>query len=396
VAAVVRVNGVLLGAEPTPLIHGDKIEFGTVGDGSPELFFGDDRKGGSTQFIAAMNLPDIQKLRSPAPGKATSATGGRVISLVDGREYTIPSTGVTFGRDASCDVVIPSSEVSRRHAEIVPGDIGYVLSDTSTNGIFVNGERIEAMQLLGRGDVVRIGTEEFRFYADALPVPQAAPAPAPAPAARAPEPVSGPAGRSAGSASTRAPLAKLEVNGDGPLKGQVFGVTSVLAHLGRGGHNDIVIPEESVSDSHAKLQRRDGLWYVTDLGSTNGTYVGGKRIQIEERLRADTELRVGGISLTFKPSISEPTTEPRGATKQFSVADAQAGLAPAPVVPAPVGSSVATPKPPSRPRPVVRRESSSAPPPPPPPEARVPWWGWIIAFAAIAGTAVYLYLAKSR
>ena len=40
--AVVRVNGVQLGAEPTPLIHGDKIELG-----GHELLYGDDRKGGS-------------------------------------------------------------------------------------------------------------------------------------------------------------------------------------------------------------------------------------------------------------------------------------------------------------------------------------------------------------
>ena len=84
--AAVRVNGVQLGAEPTPLIHGDKIEIGGA-----ELFFGDDRKGGSTQFISAVSLPDFKNLKPPAPGKATLATGGRVISLVDGREYQIPA-----------------------------------------------------------------------------------------------------------------------------------------------------------------------------------------------------------------------------------------------------------------------------------------------------------------
>src|SRR5579863_4560065 len=176
--ALVRVNGVQLGAEPTPLIHGDKIEVAGA-----ELFYGDDRKGGSTQFISAVSLPDFQKLRQPAPGKATLATGGRVISLVDGREYTIPAAGISFGRDAGCDVVIPSSEVSRRHAEISPGDVGYVLADTSTNGIFVNGQRVDAMQVLGRGDVVRIGTEEFRFYADQVSNAAAAAPAAPAPAA---------------------------------------------------------------------------------------------------------------------------------------------------------------------------------------------------------------------
>ena len=161
--ALVRVNGVLLGAEPTPLIHGDKIEI----SGS-ELYYGDDKRGGSTQFIPSTNVPDFDRLRGPAPARATAATGGRVISLVDGREYMVAYAGLVFGRDAGCDVVVPSSDVSRRHAEIVAGDTGYVVTDTSTNGLFVNGDRIEGMQILGRGDILRIGPEEFRFYADVV------------------------------------------------------------------------------------------------------------------------------------------------------------------------------------------------------------------------------------
>src|SRR3989304_6247530 len=44
----------------------------------------------------------------------------------------------------------------------------------STNGVWVNGTRIEKTQVLGRGDVVKLGPEEFRFYADvAKPAPVA-------------------------------------------------------------------------------------------------------------------------------------------------------------------------------------------------------------------------------
>src|SRR5262245_40351555 len=46
-AATVRVNGVLLGSEPTPLIHGDKVEIA-----GHELFYADERKAGVTQFLA--------------------------------------------------------------------------------------------------------------------------------------------------------------------------------------------------------------------------------------------------------------------------------------------------------------------------------------------------------
>jgi pSer/pThr/pTyr-binding forkhead associated (FHA) protein len=353
-SAAVRVNGVQLGAEPTPLIHGDKIEVGGA-----ELFYGDDRKGGSTQFISSVNLPDFQKLKPPAPGKATLATGGRVISLVDGREYQIPAAGISFGRDAGCDVVIPSSEVSRRHAEIAPGDVGYVLSDTSTNGIFVNGQRVDAMQVLGRGDVVRIGTEEFRFYADqasaapkAEPAVQSAASMAPTPAVAAPFP--------------RQALATLEVVGNSPMKGQTFSIIAVLANVGRGPHNDIVIVEESVSDSHAKLQRREGVWYVTDLGSTNGTYIGGRRIAAEEKLPTDADIRFGGVPLLFRALVVEHVTEPRVGTRQLNI-DEVKRAAPPPVAP--------------RPRP--------APPPPAPKRTGVPWWAWVVVLVVIGGAAFF-------
>ena len=91
-------------------------------------------------------------------------------------------------------------------------------------------------------------------------------------------------------------------------------IVSVLAHVGRGPHNDIVIVEESVSDSHAKLQRREGMWYVTDLGSTNGTYIGGRRIAAEEKLSTDADIRFGGVPLVFRAlGDGARPTEPQAA-----------------------------------------------------------------------------------
>ena len=73
---------------------------------------------------------------------------------------------MVFGREAGCDIVVPNKDVSRRHAEIMATPQGYVLVDSSTNGTFVNGERIEMQRVLARADVVRVGDHEFRFYAD--------------------------------------------------------------------------------------------------------------------------------------------------------------------------------------------------------------------------------------
>jgi hypothetical protein len=164
-ASSVRVNGVALGAEPTPLLHGDRVEIGVF-----ELTFAEDEKGGATQFASAAEIADLVTKRAGG-ARATTATGGRMVSLVDGKEYTVAGEGIVIGREAGCDVVVPVAEVSRQHAEIKPDETGYLLFDHSTNGVFVNGERIEGSRRLARADVIRIGNEDFRFYADVAPAP---------------------------------------------------------------------------------------------------------------------------------------------------------------------------------------------------------------------------------
>ncbi|HEY7408670.1 MAG TPA: FHA domain-containing protein [Gemmatimonadaceae bacterium] len=347
--SAVRVNGVQLGAEPTPLIHGDKIEIGEA-----ELFFGDDRMAGSTQYISAANLP--QRPDAPArPVRRTRASGGRLVSLVDGREYAVPAEGLVIGRDASCDVVVPTAEVSRRHAQIAPANEGYVVKDTSTNGVFVNGERVAVTQPLGRGDIVRVGNEDFRFYADLVvdatppdvtptpaepaaaaeaarvaaavraasrpePPPEAPAAPAaPVSGAGAPTPIVAPRSVTTPPASGRPVLATLEVLSTGVLKGQRFDVRTPLAHVGRGPHNDIVLPDESVSDAHAKLQKREAGWYVVDMGSTNGTYVGGRRVETEHKLEGAPDLRFGGVKVAFRTDEAGSAADDVKGTRAFSM-----------------------------------------------------------------------------
>ena len=156
----ILVNGVALGAEPAPLLHGDRIEVA-----GRQLRFSDDRKAGSTVLMPAFGAPSSAV---PATNRArAAATGGRVVSLVDGREYGVPKSGLRIGRDAGCDIVVPGEAVSRQHAEISVTSAGYFVRDLSSNGVFVNGARTGDAQLLRRGDVIRVGTEEFRFYADA-------------------------------------------------------------------------------------------------------------------------------------------------------------------------------------------------------------------------------------
>jgi hypothetical protein len=208
--ASVRVNGVALGVEPTPLMHGDKVDVAGT-----EILFSEDKKVGATQFVSASDVAAIAAKRS-GPARATASTGGRLVSLVDGKEYQIPAAGVVFGREAGSDVVVAQPEVSRRHASIAPGDSGYVLQDLSTNGVWVNGNRVQGSQLLARSDVVRVGSEEFRFYADVAPAPKGTPGSSPVTGPSAPTPVASPVQPSA-PAPRAEPITKPEPISEPPV-----------------------------------------------------------------------------------------------------------------------------------------------------------------------------------
>jgi len=357
--AEVLINGVRLGAEPTPLLHGDKVEVA-----GQELTFVDERRSGSTQYVQAMNLPQAmaQAKAEAKGGKATANTGGRVVSLTDGREYAITGASLVFGRDASCDVVVPGKDVSRRHAEIVQTPKGYLVVDSSTNGTSVNDVRIEGQRLLARADVLTIGEEKFRFYADTAAAPPPPPPPPqnpqPGPAANAPAPPAPPArpARPESSAPavpappvpptrgevsklretvhgvpspkqnppaaagrpSAAPLASFLVRG-GSLKGERLSVKTPIVNIGRADYNDIVIPDESVSTSHAKLQRREGVWVLVDLDSTNGTFVDGDQIKGESPLTPGATVRFGEISTVFEPTDDGEGVAKGGSTRVMEV-----------------------------------------------------------------------------
>jgi pSer/pThr/pTyr-binding forkhead associated (FHA) protein len=366
--ADVLINGVRLGAEPTPLLHGDKVEVA-----GQELTFVDERRSGSTQYVQAMSLPQAMeqaKAEAKGVGKATANSGGRVVSLTDGREYAVAGSSLVFGRDATCDIVVAGKDVSRRHAEIVQTPKGYLLVDSSTNGTWVNDGRVEGQRLLTRADVIKIGEESFRFYAD-MASPQN---PSPGPAASASSAVSPPPPRTqdsapavgdrlkntvhdvpAGARPSGAVLGNFLVRA-GALKGQRLIVKTPVVNIGRADYNDLVVPDESVSTTHAKLQRREGVWVLVDLDSTNGTFVDGERIKGEAPLAPGANVRFGDVALVFEPTDDAAGVAKGGGTRMMEMMKTPAppAPAPAPVKPTPAPAKPKSPQP--KPRPPVAQK----------------------------------------
>src|SRR5712692_4768938 len=363
--AEVMINGVRLGAEPTPLLHGDKLQVA-----GHELSFVDERRSGSTQFVPAMSGVPGADARPRTGPKSIGTTGGRLVSLTDGREYVIMASSLVMGREAGCDVVVPGKDVSRRHAEIVPSPKGYLLVDSSTNGVYVNDARVPGQRVLTRGDVIRIGEESFRFYTDQAAAPPAPapppPPPPPSPGAEArlqntsfgmpvsPRPAAAPANPIATGSTGGAPLANFLVRG-GALKGTRLLIKTPIANIGRADYNDLVIPDESISTSHAKLQRREGVWVLVDLESTNGTFVDGERIKADTPIAPGSMVRFGDVQLVFEPTDDALGVAKGGGTKVIE------SLKVAPAAAAEASTPTAPPQPPPAPRPAAKPSQAPAP-----------------------------------
>ena len=70
--------------------------------------------------------------------------------------------------------------------------------------------------------------------------------------------------------------------------------------IGRADACQIKLSDTYVSSFHARIFRRDGAWYVEDLGSTNGTYLNQRRVTALAELRAGDRLKVGKTTLELR------------------------------------------------------------------------------------------------
>jgi pSer/pThr/pTyr-binding forkhead associated (FHA) protein len=84
----------------------------------------------------------------------------------------------------------------------------------------------------------------------------------------------------------------------GPNAGSQFLIEKDVTTLGRHPESDIFLDDITVSRRHAEIRRKDHSFYVHDLGSLNGTYVGRNRVDNTQLANSD-EVQVGKFKLAF-------------------------------------------------------------------------------------------------
>ena len=280
---------------------------------------------------------------SPAVGQAAVSATDAEWRLV-GDRGTFPISGRhVVGRDSGCDFTLASDAVSRRHARLELRDGRPTVTDLgSTNGTFINGKRVQE-SALSIGDEVRFDVESFRVEGPDDP-DHTTVRPAAGDDATRVRSAAGAAGTSILSAAR----SRLEVVGG--MDARSFGLTKAKCTIGRAPGSDIELQADSVSSGHAQLERTGAAWLLTDLESTNGTFVNGRRIDNTE-LKPGDRVRFGEVEVKFTDDAPQPA--PPIETE---------------LIPVPADTTVM-----DSPR-------------------RVPIWGWVLAavvVAAIAGVLLF-------
>jgi len=91
----------------------------------------------------------------------------------------------------------------------------------------------------------------------------------------------------------------------GPGLGQQYDLADTVVDIGRQEECVISIPSSKVSRRHASVQRVLGRYTVTDLGSTNGTFLNGQRLEKAQQLKDGDKIKVGELVLKYMESRLE-------------------------------------------------------------------------------------------
>ena len=232
------------------------------------------------------------------PDDAFGAPVVRLPVLVEansGREHPIRPGVNIVGREG--DVMLPDSKVSRKHAQVVSEDGTMTVEDLgSTNGTLINGDRLDvgSTRALNPGDTVSFGGVELK-----LSLPGAAGA----------TQILGGNKTAALSAPPVADKPKVEepVEEFEPTAYLIFGDDEIplkegVNTFGRKDDNDVSIPDPYVSGRHAQIEVEDTGVYFTDIGSTNGTFLNGARLDpnVRTKIEETDQIVIGSIELSVR------------------------------------------------------------------------------------------------
>jgi hypothetical protein len=86
----------------------------------------------------------------------------------------------------------------------------------------------------------------------------------------------------------------------GDLMGTRIPLTGAPVLIGRAPDSTLVLTDDYASNRHARISLQDGMWIVEDLGSTNGTYIGSRKLDGPVPLDPGVAVRIGKTALELR------------------------------------------------------------------------------------------------
>lgn len=197
--------------------------------------------------------------------------------------FTFDHGAYVIGRHESCDIVLPSTSVSRQHARVfIDNGRCYVEDLGSSNGVVVDGQRVLKQRDLGTASQIKVG--DFYLYVEYQ------------------RPDRG---------SHANVLQTLFISDDSDhnklvrindsFAGEEFSLSEIENTIGRTDDNFILLSDASISRHHAQIIRQGDQYTLMDLGSSNGSRINGKSIDSPVPLTAGDRVHFGNVEFVFAP-----------------------------------------------------------------------------------------------
>jgi len=228
-------------------------------------------------------------------------------SSAPSKEFELTKSEIIIGREDSVDITIPASAVSRRHARLMLIGENYVLEDLgSSNGTYVNGEKLDKQHTLKSGDKIRLGQIISLVYTAPVSEEDSNLTVVSIKDANKTAKHSGPAkpahvmqtvlGEAPAIPQASAGPRQLIVSIAGGST-QTYPLTGSSISIGRLDTNDIVIPSQIVSSRHARLEQVKGGGYklVVMPEAKNPVQFEGRPIDGSHVLHHNDLLRIGSM-----------------------------------------------------------------------------------------------------
>lgn len=87
---------------------------------------------------------------------------------------------------------------------------------------------------------------------------------------------------------------------EGDLAGTRMSLTGAPVLIGRAHDSTVVLTDDYASTRHARITHNDGRWWLEDLGSTNGTYLGQHKVDSPVPLEPGVPVRIGKTVLELR------------------------------------------------------------------------------------------------